>query len=122
MVGDAPFEESHENMVMVRVAVVVLLACSALGGVAGCAPRPVTREVSIRGFAFVPAADTVHVGDTVRWSNRDVVPHTATARGASFDSGTLDAGHEWRYVARAPGTYAYQCALHPTMHGTLVVR
>ena len=88
----------------------------------GCAPRPATREIVIEAFAFSPATDTVQAGDTVRWSNRDVVPHTATSRTGGFDSGTLDAGQDWRYVARSPGTFAYECTLHSTMRGTLVVR
>ena len=35
---------------------------------------------------------------------------------------TDDAGRAWRYVARTPGHFAYECTLHPTMQGTLVVR
>ena len=97
-----------------------LIAAAAIG--LGCAPRPATREVVIRAFAFSPATDTVQAGDTVRWRNQDVVPHTATSRVGGFDSGTLEAGRDWRYVARAPGSYAYECTLHPTMRGTLVVR
>ena len=88
----------------------------------GCTPSPSTREVVIRSFAFAPATDTVQAGDTVRWINQDVVPHTATSRIGGFDSGTLESGQDWRYVARTPGTFAYECTLHPTMRGTLVVR
>jgi plastocyanin len=98
----------------------VLIAVAGIG--LGCAPRPVTREVVIRAFAFSPATDTVQAGDTVRWRNEDVVPHTATSRAGGFDSGTLEAGQDWRYVTRTPGSYAYVCTLHPTMRGTLVVR
>ena len=88
----------------------------------GCAPRPATREVVIQAFAFSPATDTIQPGDTVRWSDQDLVPHTATSRIGGFDSGTLEAGEDWRYVARAPGKYEYECTLHPTMRGVLVVR
>jgi len=88
----------------------------------GCSPRPKTREVIIRSFAFSPATDTLQAGDTVRWSNRDVVPHTATSRTGGFDSGALESGQDWRYVARDRGTFEYECTLHPTMRGTLVVR
>ena len=90
--------------------------------VLGCARRPATREVVIRSFAFSPATDTVQAGDTVRWINQDVVPHTVTSRTGGFDSGTLEAGQDWRYVARTSGTFTYECTLHPTMRGTLVVR
>ncbi|HKH91912.1 MAG TPA: cupredoxin family copper-binding protein [Gemmatimonadaceae bacterium] len=95
---------------------------AAIAIVLGCSPRPTTREVVIRSFAFSPATDTVQAGDTVHWINQDVVPHTATSRIGGFDSGTLEAGQDWRYVARTPGTFAYECTLHPTMRGTLVVR
>ena len=104
----------------VAIALATLMAASALA--LGCAPRTGTREVVIRGFAFSPATDTVQAGDTVRWSNQDAVPHTATSRTGGFDSGTLESGRDWRYVARTPGTYTYECTLHPTMRGTLVVR
>ena len=98
------------------------LALIATGFAFGCAPRPQTREIVIRAFAFSPATDTVQAGDTVHWSNQDVVPHTATSRTGGFDSGTLAAGQDWRFVPRAPGTFEYECTLHPTMRGTLVVR
>jgi plastocyanin len=90
--------------------------------VVGCTPRRSTREVVIQAFAFSPATDTVQVGDTVLWKNRDVVPHTATSPGGGFDSRAIEAGSAWRYVAGTPGTFPYECSLHPTMRGTLVVR
>ena len=90
---------------------------------AACAPRhePKRSVIHIHAFQFAPA-DTVQVGDTVVWTNDDVVPHTATDIGKRFDSGTIESGAEWRLVAPAPGTFSYECTLHPTMRGTLVVR
>jgi plastocyanin len=108
---------------MRRLLVTPLAALIAAVGIElGCAPRSMTREVVIRAFAFSPATDTVQAGDTIRWSNQDIVPHTATSQSGGFDSGPLEVGHAWRYVARVPGTYTYECTLHPTMRGILVVR
>jgi plastocyanin len=60
-------------------------------------------------------------GDTVVWTNADVVPHTATlAQG--WDTGQIGANASGRIVAGQAGTYAYVCAYHPTMRGTLIVR
>jgi len=77
-------------------------------------------------FKFEPAAVTVHAGDTVEWKNDDIVPHTATADGEAqkpaFDSGTINTGAAWRYVARKKGTYNYSCTLHPNMKGKLIVQ
>ena len=79
-----------------------------------------TRTVTIEGMKFAPEAVTVKRGDTVVWENRDLVPHTATARGA-FDSGPIAAGKSWRFVAAKAGRYEVVCTLHPTMKSTLVV-
>lgn len=98
--------------------------CAALAAGIGCSPRPrpTASVVHIRAFEFAPAADTVQAGDTVVWTNEDVVPHTATALEKTFDSGGIEVGRAWRYVARAPGAYPYACTFHPTMRGLLVVR
>lgn len=85
--------------------------------------RPKARTVAIRAFQYQPASVTVQVGDTVTWTNDDLVPHTATAtKGKRFNSGSIDAKQAWRYVAKQKGTYPYECTFHPTMKGTLVVR
>jgi plastocyanin len=107
---------------VVRAALVVAVA--AASAAAACAPRPTpaVQEVRIRAFQFAPAVDTVQVGDTVVWTNEDVVPHTASALQKRFDSGGIEHDHAWRHVALAPGTFPYECTFHPTMRGTLVVR
>ena len=84
-------------------------------------PEPRVHRVEVRGFQFTPATLTVRRGDTVVWTNRDLVPHTTTARG-SWDSGSIAANGTWRYTASQPGRFAYDCTLHRGMKATLVVR
>lgn len=97
--------------------------CAALVFAAGCGGDggPQTHAVEIRGFAFVPDTVVAAPGDTVAWTNADVVPHTATAAGG-WDTGDIRASATGRAVVKAPGTYDYVCAYHPSMRGTLVVR
>lgn len=99
------------------------IACAALVLAAACgrgdAPR--AHAVAIRGFVYAPDTLVAAPGDTVVWANADVVPHTATAAGR-WDTGQIGAGASGRTVAGAAGTYAYVCAYHPTMRGTLIVR
>ena len=80
----------------------------------------------IRDFKFEPATLTVDAGDIVEWQNDDILPHTATADGegqkAAFDSGTIQTGAAWRFVARNKGRYNYTCTLHPNMDGKLIVQ
>lgn len=80
------------------------------------------NRVQIHNFAFSPAADTIRVGQAVTFRNHDLVPHTATADTAGFDSGAIAADGSWRFIARHRGVVAYHCRFHPTMHGTLVIR
>ncbi len=100
----------------VRIAVLSLLvACGSK------ARAPVTHQVEIRAMQFVPAALTVAVGDTVVWTNRDVVPHTVTAVG-SFDSLMIEGGRQWEHVVTRAGETGYVCTYHPTMQAKLIAR
>ncbi|HEV3050123.1 MAG TPA: cupredoxin family copper-binding protein [Longimicrobium sp.] len=102
-----------------RAAVCAALALAAACG-RGDAPAR-THAVAIRGFAYAPDTVVAAPGDTVVWTNGDVVPHTATVAGR-WDTGEIRGSASGRIVAGEAGTYAYVCAFHPTMRGTLVVR
>ncbi len=81
-----------------------------------------THTVLIKDFKYVPETLTVKSGDTVIWKNEDIVPHTATANGKSFDSKNIASKASWKYVAGKPGNYPYICAYHPTMKAKLIVQ
>ena len=63
---------------------------SSRGSMARTARR--THTVTMAGMKFMPASLSVTKGDTVIWVNEDLVPHTATASNAAFDSGAIPAG------------------------------
>ena len=89
------------------------------------AHEPKRHHVAIRAMQFEPAELAVAVGDTVVWTNSDVVPHTVTAAPASpvkFDSKQLDSKQQWQYTVTVAGEQAYVCTFHPTMRGTLTAR
>jgi LPXTG-motif cell wall-anchored protein len=91
------------------------------------AGAPVARAaasggVTIQDFAFSPATITVDAGDTVSWSNRDGVQHSATADDGSFDTGLLRRGQSGSHTFTEAGTFAYHCTPHPNMTATVVVR
>ena len=81
-----------------------------------------TRGVAIQDFAFSPRTVEIRVGDTVRWTNRDSVAHSATAQNGSFDTGLLSDGESGSVRFTAAGTYRYICTPHPDMTGTVMVR
>ena len=82
---------------------------------------PATHTVVIDGMRFDPPALTVARGDRVVWTNKDLVPHTATASG-TFKSISIAPGKSWTWTAKKSGSHGYICTFHPTMKGTLVVR
>lgn len=77
--------------------------------------------VTIKDFKFMPASISVHVGDTITWSNKDIAPHTATASDGSFDTGNISQGKSASHTFTSAGTFAYICSIHPSMKGTVTV-
>ncbi|HEU0116738.1 MAG TPA: cupredoxin domain-containing protein, partial [Thermomicrobiales bacterium] len=86
------------------------------------AAAPASAEVTIRDFSFDPATLEVPVGATVTWRNGGAAPHTATASDGAFDTGRIDPNQQATATFAQPGSFAYRCAFHPNMQGTIVVR
>lgn len=97
---------------------------AALFLVSGCATgssrTPATHRVAIRAMRYEPAVIQVAPGDTVRWTNLDLVPHTITARADGFDSGNLPPDSSWALVLGQDGVLDYSCLYHPGMKGSIV--
>jgi len=85
-------------------------------------PAPPPGDILMAGRAFSPATLTVNAGTAVRWRNNDGREHTVTASNRAFDSGVMAVGATFTKVFTTPGTYAYLCAIHPDMTGTIAVR
>ena len=86
------------------------------------AARSAPVEVKIDNFSFSPATITVPAGTTVRWTNRDDIPHTVVEDKEKFKSKTLDTDEQFSYTFAQPGTYSYFCSIHPKMTGKVVVQ
>lgn len=90
--------------------------------VAGMRHAAARAQIDMTKFAFVPAEITVTAGDRVTFVNNDLVPHTATARDGSFESGILRRGESVALVMSSPGEIAFFCRFHPHMTGLIHVR
>jgi len=76
---------------------------------------------------FQPVTITVVIGvnNTVVWVNSDTVLHTVvTLNGpATVNSGNINAGSSFSFTFNTPGTYGYECSIHPAwMKGTVIVK
>lgn len=79
-------------------------------------------KVEIAGFAFAPAEVSVAAGTKVEWTNTDPAVHTVTAKDGGFGSEQLQQGDTFSTTFTDAGTYAYFCAIHPAMEGTVTVK
>ncbi len=83
--------------------------------------EPARHVVTIENFTFSPAALAVRVGDRVTWVNTDIVPHTATADDASWDTDTLELNERREMVVTQGMLTSYFCRFHPHMTATLEI-
>jgi plastocyanin len=112
---------------LLLVAAVAIIAASCKGtgpsayGASASTAATTTNAGTIKGFSFQPDVLKVKVGAKVTWTNDDTVAHTVTADTNSFASGNLQPGGSFSFTFTRPGTYAYHCSIHPSMHGSVVV-
>lgn len=76
---------------------------------------------TILSYTFLPEIIRVKAGATVTWYNEDPQTHTVSAPDGSFDSGRLLEGKSFSYAFADPGTFDFQCNIHPSMKGRVVV-
>jgi amicyanin len=82
-----------------------------------------TSQVAMQNYAFSPASLTVHVGDTVTWTQHDTAPHNVVTTSApvAISGPQLSQGQTWSYTFSQAGTYSYYCTVHPDMRAQVVV-
>ena len=81
--------------------------------------NPQTYTINIQNNTFNPSSVQIAVGGTVKWVNMDSVKHEP--KGRVFDSGPLEQNGTFEYTFKSAGTYNYQCAIYPSMLGTIKV-
>jgi plastocyanin len=81
----------------------------------------VAGTVSIQIAAYNPPQTDVLVGDTLRWSNDSVRPHTVTAVSGAWTSAQIGSMGTFSHRFDTAGVEAYYCTLHPYMRGEVDV-
>lgn len=115
-----------------------LLAAVMIGVAAGCGDTTADEDASSDGcgadggttvtveipeFVFDPTPVEIDACDSVVWSNTHDQAHTSTGKGdKAWSTDNIAAGSESDPVRfDEAGTFAYICALHPFMQGTVEV-
>ena len=116
----APGREARRRGFLAGGALVAVALFLISGCETGPSPARVTHRVAIRAMRYEPAIIHVALGDTVRWTNLDLVPHTVTSPALAFDSGNLPPDSSWALVLGRDGVLDYSCQYHPGMKGSVV--
>jgi plastocyanin len=82
---------------------------------------PAGNTIAIDNFKFTPSEIEVRTNTTVRWINKDDVPHKIAANDGSFKSPLLDTDEHFDFTPTTAGTIPYFCSLHPMMTGKIKV-
>ena len=77
-------------------------------------------QIKMAQVAYAPAQVSAHVGDTIEWTNEDIVAHTSTARNGAWDV-TVQPKGKGSVTLKSAGTIEYYCRLHPNMVGSITV-
>jgi plastocyanin len=85
----------------------------------GCSDDPYAHVVDVQNFTYSPAQSELGAGDTILFVNHDVVPHTATVRDRTWDTGEIAAGDTARVAVPAAGEYF--CVFHPNMTASVLM-
>ena len=117
-----------------RFGAIPLVAGCLLTLVAGCGdddpvdPGGRTIDVEVFDFFFQPISVNARVGDTIRFTQRGQIPHTATSgepgapdAGAVFDLQIENTGDVVEFETTQAGTIPFFCRPHPFMTGSIAV-
>jgi plastocyanin len=107
-----------------RAAVAATLLGAAAGALAafGTVTAQEANVVTVNDFSFGPKDLTVPAGTTVKWLNKDDVPHSVVDKGKAFRSKPFDTNESFSYTFASAGTFDYICGLHPQMTGKIIVK
>jgi plastocyanin len=108
-------------VILVLLVVLILTACSSVSATTTSSTAS-GNAVSLANFTFSPATLPIKAGTTVTWTNNDSTTHTVTSDNGVFDSGSLAPGATFIYTFNNTGTFAYHCAIHTSMKGTIIVQ
>ena len=120
--GTRRWSMSRRAAIGAMIAAPFLAACVVGSATRARAADAVPGEIHIDNFAFTPAEITVAPGTTVKWLNRDDIPHTIAEKGLTFKSKPIDTDESFTHTFEKAGEYEYFCSLHPHMTGKVIVK
>jgi plastocyanin len=116
----ALFDDRIVKLFLIGLLATVLALAATVARAAGAAAGG--AKVSIVDFEFKPAEITIAPGESVTWTNDDGAPHGLEYHDGAPGVNPLLPGAAFTRRFDKPGTYEYNCSVHPYMTGRVVVR
>ncbi len=82
-------------------------------------PTPTQPVVYVVDYGFSPGQLLIHAGQRVTWVNQGADGHDIT--GSDWHSGPLTPAEAYTRAFLEPGTFPYECTIHPEMRGSVIV-
>lgn len=100
------------------------------GSEADVPPTGAVKEIMITSRGFSPASVTINKGDYVKFTNQDTAahwpasdPHPTHTGYPGFDAlKALAQGETYTFQFQKAGTWGFHDHMHPTTHGTVIVK
>lgn len=92
-----------------------------LNSAKACETTQRKHRVEIKELKYIPEVVQVRPGDIITWINRDIVPHTASAKDNSWDTGLIKSGETRSQIVTAGMSVVYFCRFHPGMTAQLKI-
>jgi plastocyanin len=83
---------------------------------------PAVVQVDMKDIKFKPRRIVVRLGQTVRWTNLDNVPHTVASASLRLSSPAIQRDQTFTYRPKRRGSFRYFCTIHANQNGRLIVR
>ncbi|HET6267058.1 MAG TPA: hypothetical protein VFG11_05005 [Acidobacteriota bacterium] len=113
----------------VRIITVLILLAGLIGFAHYAGSQPITKQVTIPDSdRFIPLALTIHVGDSVTWTNNDTDDHTVVAVQSFTNTDNRTVNHVilgtdnnggkpgvFTLKFMQPGRFLYRCRFHSSI-------
>src|SRR6185369_13861466 len=115
--------QTHSRRLRIGIAVLALAVGFVFTGWSALAASTENKaiKVSIVNFQFTPAEVTIAPGESVTWVNDDGAPHGLEYNDGSSGKDLWLPGENYNRRFDQPGTYDYNCSVHPYMMGRVIV-
>jgi plastocyanin len=110
------------NVVGLVTLLAFALVLAACGNEASATPVQTSEVTMPRSYRYAPETIQVTAGTTVTWRNEDNFTHSVRLLTGDKPDHHVKPGESTTFTFSEPGTYPYDCSLHPRdMRGTVIV-